>query len=172
MFIFIIFISAIAVAQFLLVVSEDNPNAWRILNQFSPQLVLLLNIDNTDKSVILRTLAAAILSNVPALASTHLNPIFSTLSAVLDVNHRVALGKLTSLLPLDKEKEDLEIEIADENTPMEEETEEQAQIRRRRKDLPTEIDIHVKHTGWLLEAQRVAAETITNLCSTDDGSKF
>lgn len=149
--------------------SEDNPNAWRILNQFSPQLVLLLSIDKTEKSVFLRTLAAGILSNVPALATTHLTQIFPTLSTALDINHRVALGKLTSLLPLDKEKENLEIEVADENVPMEEETDEQAQLRRRRQDLPTELDIHVKYTGWLLEAQRVAAETITNLCSSDDG---
>lgn len=163
--------TAIAVAQCLLVISEDNPTAWGILNQFSQQLIVLLSIDDSEKSVLLRTLAAAILSNIPALAMAHINPIFDTLSKTLDANHRAQLGKLTSSLPLDKEKNGLEIEVADDNNPMEDESEAQACQRRRRQDLPTELEVQVKHIGWLLEAQRVAAETITNLCSSDEDGK-
>lgn len=163
---------AVAVAQCLLVISEDNARAWRVLIDYTAQLVQLLTIDDTEKSVFLRTLAAAILANIPALASTHINQIFATLSHTLDVNHRLALGRLTSLLPIDEEKKNLEIEVADENNQMDEETDEQASLRRRRQDLPTENDVHVKHVGWLLEAQRVAAETITNVCSTDDPGKY
>lgn len=164
-------ISAIAVAQCLLVISEDNPTAWRVLNDFSAQLVLLLNIDNNEKSIFLRTLAAAILANVPALATTHINQIFVILSTALDINHRVALGRLTSELPLEKEISNLPIETIDDNE-MDDESEDQAHARRRRQDLPTETDVHVKHVGWLLEAQRVAAETITNFCSTDDAGNY
>lgn len=155
-----------------MVISEDNARAWRVLIDYTAQLVQLLTIDDTEKSVFLRTLAAAILANIPALASTHINQIFATLSHTLDVNHRLALGRLTSLLPIDETKNNLEIEVADENNQMEEETDEQASLRRRRQDLPTENDIHVKHVGWLLEAQRVAAETITNVCSSDDPGKY
>lgn len=128
-----------------------------------------MTIDNEEKSVFLRTLAAAILANVPALATTHINQIFGTLSTALEVNHRSALGTLTSSLPLDDPADDgLQIETIDDENRMEEETDEQAHLRRRRQDLPTESDVHVKHVGWLLEAQRVAAETITNFCSSDD----
>lgn len=154
-----------------MVISEDNPTAWRILNDYSPQLVLLLNIDEDEKSIFLRSLAAAILANVPAMATTHINQIFTTLSATLDINHRHSLGRLTSLLPLEKGKDHLEIETIDDNNQMEE-SDEQAHLRRRRQDLPTANDINVKHVGWLLEAQRVAAETITNFCSTDDAGNL
>lgn len=153
-----------------MVISEDNPVAWRALNHFTQQLVLLLTIDDTDKSILLRTLSAAILSNVPALASAHINQIFSTLAIVLDGNHRELLGKLSSSLPLDGNKDEPELEVTDDQ--MEEETDEEASARRRRQDLPTELDIEIKYAGWLLEAQRVAAETITNLCSTDDDGNF
>lgn len=160
---------AVAVAQCLLVISEDNPVAWRVLNHFTQQFILLLTIDNTEKSMLLRTLSAAILSNVPALASAHIYQIFSTLAVALDVNHRDLLGKLSSSLPLNGNKNEPELEVTDDH--MEEETEEEATTRRRRQDLPTELDIEIKHSGWLLEAQRVAAETITNLCSSDDDGK-
>lgn len=63
------------------------------------------------------------------------------------------------------------IEVAAEEQ-MEEETDEAATSRRRKQDLPSEHDIKVKHVGWVLEAQRIAAETITNLCSSDDNGKF
>lgn len=127
-----------------------------------------MSIDTTEKSILLRTLAAAILSNVPTLATAHLNQIFATLTVSLDINHRNLLGKLTSSLPLDSDGKEngVEIEVAEDQ--MEEETDEQASLRRRKQDLPTELDTEIKHVGWLLEAQRVAAETITNLCSADD----
>lgn len=166
-----ILFTAVAVAQCLLVISEDNPVAWRVLNHFTQELIILLTVDQSQKSILLRTLSAAILSNVPALASAHINQIFSALTVALDVNHRDLLGKLTSSLPLeDNNKKQMELEVTDDH--MEEETEQEASARRRRQDLPTEMDMQIKYVGWLLEAQRVAAETVTNLSTTEDDGKL
>lgn len=131
----------------------------------------MLNVDSNEQSILLRTLAAAILSNVATLATAHINQIFSTLTVSLDVNHRELLGKLSSSLPLDvKENNGPVLEMCDDQ--MEEETDEEASLRRRRQDLPTELEIEIKQVGWLLEAQRVAAETITNLCSSEDDGEI
>lgn len=153
----------------MLVISEDNPVAWRVLIHFAQDIIsLLTNGEQTEESIVLRTVAAAILSNVPSLSTAHVNQIFETLNQVLDVNHRSLLGKLTSSLPLDeKEENGVAIEVANEDQ-MEQETDEEASRRRRRQDLPTEHDIQTKKVGWVLEAQRIAAETITNLCSSDE----
>lgn len=160
-------------AQCLLVISEDNPVSWRVLNNFSQDIAILItDIEQTQQNVVLRTVAAAILSNVPSLSITYINQIFETLNQALDINHRSLLGKLTSSISLDlgKEENPVDIEVAAEEQ-MEEETEEQATRRRRRQDLPTERDIEIKHVAWILEAQRIAAETITNICSSDDNGK-
>lgn len=165
--------AAIAVGQCLLVLSEDNPVAWRILIQFSQELIILSNVDDTHRTILLRILATAILSNVPALASAHVNQIFATLSLALDINHRQLIGKFTSSLPLNdnENKNGPEIEVIDEQ--MDQETDEEASTRRRRQDLPTANDIESEEIGWVLEAQRIAAETLTNLSSSnDDGIYF
>lgn len=111
-------------------------------------------------------MAAAILSNVSTLASAHINQIFNALTKSLDINHRDVLAKLTSSLPIDVKENGPEIEVTDDQ--MEQETEQEAHMRRRKQDLPTETDEEIKHVGWLLEAQRIAAETITNLCSSEE----
>lgn len=165
--------AAIAVGQCLLVISEDNPAAWGILNQFSQELIFILNVDDSHQTILLRTLAAAILSNVPALASAYINQIFAALTVALDINHRQSLGRLTSSLPLaGKEATNgPEIEVIDEQ--MDDETVEEASARRRKQDLPTAIDVESDEVGWMLEAQRIAAETVTNLSSSnDDGNYF
>lgn len=163
-----------AVAQCLLVISEDNPIAWRVLNHFAQDIVALITtLEHTEQNIVLRTVAAAILSNVPSLSTIYINQIFDTLNLALDINHRTLLGNLTSSLPLDddvKEANSADVEVRGEEQ-MEEETEDEACARRRKQDLPTEHDIRIKHVGWTLEAQRIAAETITNLCSTDDNGK-
>lgn len=160
--------TAIAVGQCLLVISEDNPVAWRILNDFTQVLVNLLNIDGGHDTALLRTLAAGILSNVPALYTQHMIVIFAALTKTLDTNHHRVLGALTSSLPLNNRRKEHEIIVDDESSAMDDETEAEASFRRRRQDLPTEIEIEIKLVGYLLEAQRVAAETITNFCSSED----
>lgn len=155
-------------------ISEDNPVAWRVLNHFAQDIAsLMTNIERTEQNLVLRTVAAAILSNVPSLSTTYVNQIFDTLNQALGVNHRAFLGKLTSSIPLERGKEEntVGIEVPAEEQ-MEEETEEQATRRRRKQDLPTERDVEVKLVSWILEAQRISAETITNICSSDDNGKF
>lgn len=164
---------SIAVAQCMLVISEDNPAAWRVLSAFGADLLVILAATSqqaTDENavVLLSTLAAGIMSNVPALAAPHFTLIFQTLSRTLDVNHRAALGSLTSRLPLNERRRTANDIFVTEEGAMEEETEQEASARRRRQDLPTEIDVEVKTVGWMLAALRVAAETITNFCSTED----
>lgn len=164
---------AVAVAQCLLVITEDNPIAWRVLIPFAQDIVsLITNIERTQKNILLRTVAAAILSNVPSLSSTYINQIFDALNLALSVNHRELLGKWTSSIPLEAKDENLDgIEVAAEEQ-MDEETDEEASKRRRKQDLPSEYDIQTKNIGWILEAQRIAAETITNLCSSDENGNL
>lgn len=171
---FIFTFAAVAVAQCLLVISEDNPVAWAVLNRFAQDIVALItNAAGSEQNVVLRTVAASILANVPDLCSTYINQIFDTLNQALNINQRTLLGQLTSSLPLDGRKEDDGIEVDVNNEEhMEEESEQDARARRRRQDLPTETDIEIKNVGWVLEAQRIAAQTISNLSSTDDDSKF
>lgn len=166
------FFAAIAVGQCLLVISEDNPVAWRVLNQFSLELIFLLNVDDSQQTILLRTLAAAILSNVPALATAHINQIFAALTVALDINHRQLLNTLTSSWPLtqNETQNGPEIEVIDEQ--MDEETEEEASARRRKQDLPTAVDVESEKVGWVLEAQRITVETITNLSSTNDDGMY
>lgn len=166
---------AVAVAQCLLVISEDNPVAWRVLDQFAQDvLAIITNGEHTEQTSMLRTVAAAILCNVPSLSTTYIGHTLNTLHQTLSINHRMALGKLTSMIPLngndDENKIDIEVSADDR---MEEETESEAKKRRRIQDLPSEYDLEVKTVAWILESQRIAAETITNICSSDEhGSVF
>lgn len=159
-------------AQCLLVISEDNPIAWCVLNNSAQELVsLVVNVDENEQNIVLRTVAAAVLSNVPSLSTIYIKPIFDALNQALTINHRVLLGKLTSSIPLNGNgnRNSIEVEVtADE---IGEETDEEATMRRRKQDLPSEYDVQVKNVCWMLEAQRIAAETITNLCSSDDDSE-
>lgn len=161
---------AVAVAQCLLVISEDNSVAWRVLNHFAQDVLsIVTNVEHMEQTVMLRTVAAAILSNVPSLSTMYMGQIFNTLHQTLGINHRTALGKLTSMIPLNENGDEsaIDIEVSADDR-MEEETENEATKRRRIQDLPSEYDCEVKHVAWTLESQRIAAETITNLCSSDE----
>ncbi|XP_075151544.1 HEAT repeat-containing protein 3 [Haematobia irritans] len=157
---------AISVAQCLLVVTENNPKSWLVLNQHVPNFLCLLSITGDYGQTYLRTLAAGILSNAPALAASYSGSILQALSEVLDANHQSAITTLTSLPNQDMKKETPELEIKMDT--QDDETEEAAANRRRRQELPTEADMAVRDVGYLLDAQRVAAEVITNLCSPED----
>lgn len=165
---------AIAVAQCLLVVTEDNPTSWKVLTNYGNEFVHLLNLDNDPNNqfanTFLRTLAAGIVTNVPALSATFLNQILQSVSKTLNLNHRIVLGKLSSSLPIDGvDQEGYEIEVTDDHMiEMEQETEEQAVKRRRKADMPSDLDLEVTNVEYLLEAQRIGAETLTNLCSFND----
>jgi HEAT repeat-containing protein 3 len=108
------------------------------------------------------------MANVPALLTPNIGQVLLALSMTLDFNHRSVINNLTSSLPLMKEEEsNNEIEVHDDRE-MDAETETDASVRRRKADLPTLIEIEIKHVGWLLLAQRIAAEVFSNLCSSED----
>lgn len=173
---------SIAVAQCLLVISEDNPSCWAVLGSTGCELSNVLQASNAELSIAskkyaltkLQIITTGIISNVPALSATYFNQMFQTLSQTLSINHRANLNNLTSILPVDGvDREGFDIEILDDSVlAMDEETEEQASRRRRRADLPTELELEIKHVEWILESQRIAAETLTNICSFDDENQM
>lgn len=97
---------SISVAQGLLIISDNNSSSWNVLTNFVPQFVCLLGLQADGFSeVFLKTLAAGIISNVPALSAAHLVQIFQVVSSTLDYDHKSILNELTSRLPLLKEQE-------------------------------------------------------------------
>lgn len=156
-----------------MVISEDNAIAWRVLNHFAEDVVsIITNGENMEQTTMLRTVVAAVLTNVPSLSTTYMGQIFNTLHQTLSINHRVALGKLTSLIPLNENDDQSKIDVEVSDDRMEEETEQEAAKRRRAQDLPSEYDSEAKYVGWILESQRIAAETITNICSSDENGSI
>lgn len=126
-----------------------------------------MRIEGDFKAVILRTVVAGITSNVPVLAMQNLSLIMDALSKTLEINHRTVLNEITSRLPLNEnENSATPVEILDDE--MNEETEEEASVRRLREDMPTTLEKDVKDIGYLLSAQRIAAEILTNICSNED----
>ncbi|KAL9927880.1 HEAT repeat-containing protein 3 isoform 1-T1 [Glossina fuscipes fuscipes] len=164
---------AISVAQFFLVVSENNPKSWKVFNNYLPNFLRLLSLTGDYGQGYLCSLAAAILTNVPALAASYSVTMLRALAGVLKINHQVVISSvianISNLSNLLSQSETFELEIKmDITDDILDESEEAAATRRRRQELPTEADIVVRDIGYLLDAQRVAAEVITNLCSDED----
>lgn len=150
-------------------ISEDNPAAWRVLADYGSVFQDLMRIDGDYKATILRTVAAGITSNVPVLSLQNLSLIMDALSKTLEINHRTVLNEITSRLPLSEDERQgiaAPIEIVDDE--MNEESEADASARRLREDKPTELENEIKDIGYLLLAQRVAAEILTNMCSSEE----
>lgn len=156
--------------QCLLVISEDNPVAWKVLADYGTVFQDLMRIDGDYKATILRTVAAGITSNVPVLSLQNLSLIMDVLSKALEINHRTVLNEITSRLPLSEEERQQDsaapMEVIDDE--MNQESEAEATTRRLREDMPTELEKNVKDIGYLLSAQRIAAEILTNMCSSED----
>lgn len=166
---------ALGVAQCLLVISEDNASAWRQLGGYKAELTALLQPlpegkENDAALTFLSTLGAGIVANVPALGVGQTAPVFAVLANALAFDSRARLNALSSELPVTRHsKREQEMFVLDgKPETIDDETEEEANLRRRRDDLPTERDVTIKQMGWWLSAQRVAGEIITNLCTTDD----
>lgn len=52
---------------------------------------------------------------------------------------------------------------------MNEETDADASLRRLREELPTELEQEIRYVGYLLSAQRISAEVLSNMiCSPED----
>lgn len=158
-----IFFLAISVGQCLLVISEDNATAWRILAD--TDLTTLLSIEGDFQAVMLRTVVAGIMSNVPVLLMQNLTKIIEALGKTIEINHRSVLNEITSKLPLG-ETRSADIEVIDEEMNVESEAD--ASLRRLREEAPTSLEKEVKFVGYLLSAQRTAAEVLGNICTPDD----
>lgn len=111
-----VFLTAIAVAQCLIVISEDNPSSWKVLCNYGQEFSSLLVLEENHSQVLLRSLSAGIMANVPALAEPYMNQILISLSKTLDIQHRSVLAKITSNLPLLEQTNSHEIEITDDST--------------------------------------------------------
>lgn len=102
---------AISVAQCLLVVTENNPKSWQVLNEHVPNFLCLLSLTGDYGHGYLRTLAAGILSNVPALSASYAGTILRALTEVLDTNHQKAISGISSLNSSESKKDAPELEI-------------------------------------------------------------
>lgn len=106
------------------------------------------------------------MSNVPVLLMQNLTGIIEALSKTIAINHRTVLNEITSKLPLNDDSKSLQIEVMDEE--MTEESDVDASLRRLKEELPSELDQEVKLIGYLLSAQRISAEVLSNICTPDD----
>lgn len=139
--------TAIAVAQCLLIVTEDNPTSVSKLQGSSSLLQKLLDLEGSEPAVLLlRTLACGLTLNlnygkVSSLSPTIMTQLVCNLSATLSVDHRKALNSFTSNLPLDEGAE-----------------------------TPNQKDVSESVTAmqYLLEAQKIAVELLANICTGDD----
>lgn len=105
------------------------------------------------------------MANVPELLMQNLTGIIAALSGTIEVNHRQVLNEITSKLPLNEVRAP-QIEVMDEE--MNDEPEADASLRRLKDEMPTELEQEVKLIGYLLSAQRIAAEVLSNICTPDD----
>lgn len=164
---------SVAVAQLLLVVSEDNSSTWRAFHESEASLVTLMNMSVEDKdfgTILLRTLATGIISNVPALAQQHLAQVMQGLDRPFHENHRLLLNALSSDIPLVERSKRFETDIRNEDPDdADMETDQQMATQREREaEQVAEVEKQIKNVGYLLEAQRVAAEILTNVCSAEE----
>lgn len=163
-------IPATSVAQCLLVISEDNSSAWRTLVKFETEFQSLLNVDGDYQKTLLRTVVAGIMSNVPVLSMQNLVRIIEALSRTININHRTILNDITSRIPLTGIANVQPIEVIDEE--MQEESDADASLRRLKDDQPTELDKEIKLVEFLLSAQRISAEILSNICTPEDDEMY
>lgn len=166
---------SVAVAQLLLIVSEDNSSMWQTFHEMEDRLVALMSLQVDDQNfgtILLRTLATGIVSNVPALAQQHMAQVMLGLDRPFQENHRTLLNSLSSDIPLVEKSQRFETEIRnDDPDDLDMETEElHATQKAREAEAVAEVEKQVKNVGYLLEAQRVAAEILANICSSEDAA--
>lgn len=166
---------SVAVAQLLLVVSEDNAGAWRVFHEAETKLVHFMTLPvegDQFGEILLRTLATGIVANVPSLAQQHIAQVVLGLDRPFHENHRQLLNRLSSDIPLIENAKRFETEIRHDDPDMDEMDMDGGQPQQTGRELEAEqvavLEKQIKNVGYLLEAQRVAAEILTNMCSSDD----
>ncbi|KAI8045941.1 uncharacterized protein LOC128266171 [Drosophila gunungcola] len=159
---------AISVAQLVLVVSENNTSSWNVLASSSILPELLAVPAESHAQLYLNALAAGILCNVPACSAAHTREILNSLDKLLTIDPQAQLLSCKTEIQNSKSKNEapvLEISM---------ETEEMAEAQSANQSKPNQCDADVtlKNLEHLLDAQRLVAEIITNLGSSDDQSNW
>ncbi|KAH8380704.1 hypothetical protein KR009_011053 [Drosophila setifemur] len=159
---------AITVAQLVLVVSENNSSSWNLLAS-AGVLPELLGIPAENHGVLyLSALAAGILCNVPACAAAHTREILNSLDRLLNIDTKSQLLSCKSHIQSSLLKNDVPLlEIS-----METEEVVQSESVSQLKTNQSEVETALKNLEHLLDAQRLVAEIITNLGSSDEQSNW
>ncbi|XP_001359242.6 HEAT repeat-containing protein 3 [Drosophila pseudoobscura] len=156
---------SISVAQLVLVVSENNSSSWNLLANATILTELLKVTEGSHSLLYLSALAAGILCNVPACSSAYTREILGSLDKLLTIDTQAQLmGCKNEIKDLKSKNEAPVLEISME-------TEEMSEAQTQNQPKPqSEADSAVKNLEYLLDAQRLVAEIITNLGSSDDQS--
>lgn len=159
---------AISVAQLVLVVSENNSSSWNVLASSTILPELLVAPTESHAQLYLNALAAGILCNVPACAAAHTREILNSLDKLLSIDPQAQLQSCKSEILNAKSKNEapvLEISM---------ETEDMTETQSANQSKPNQCDAEValKNLEHLLDAQRLVAEIITNLGSSDEQSNW
>ncbi|XP_043654573.1 uncharacterized protein LOC122620944 [Drosophila teissieri] len=159
---------AISVAQLVLVVSENNSSSWNVLASSNILPELLVVPTESYAQLYLNALAAGILCNVPACAAAHTREILNSLDKLLAIDPQAQLQSCKTEIQNAKSRNEapvLEISM---------ETEEMTETQSTNQSKPNQCDAEValKNIEHLLDAQRLVAEIITNLGSSDEQSNW
>jgi hypothetical protein len=100
----------------------------------------------------------------------NLAAIIEALSRTIDINHRTILNDLTSKLPLGDQSNPTPVEVIDDE--MGEENDADASLRRLKEEQPSALEQEVKLVGYLLSAQRMSAEILSNICTPEDEDAY
>lgn len=159
---------ALSVAQLVLVVSENNSNSWNLLANAGILPELLTVPAESHGQLYLNALAAGILCNVPACSAAHTKEILTSLDQLLTIDTQAQLLNCKSEIQTAKSKNEAPVlEIS-----METEELTEAQGINQPKGSENEAEAAISNLEHLLDAQRLVAEIITNLGSSDDQSEW
>ncbi|XP_017031711.1 HEAT repeat-containing protein 3 [Drosophila kikkawai] len=159
---------ALSVAQLVLVVSENNSSSWNLLANANILPELLTVPAESHGQLYLNALAAGILCNVPACAAAHTREILTSLNQLLTIDTQAQLLGCKSEIQTAKSKNEAPVlEIS-----METEELSEAQSANPAKTNESEGEEALQNLEHLLDAQRLVAEIITNLGSSDDQSEW
>ncbi|XP_016984453.2 uncharacterized protein LOC108048372 [Drosophila rhopaloa] len=159
---------AISVAQLVLVVSENNSSSWNVLAGSSALPELLSVPAESHAQLYLNALAAGILCNVPACSAAHTREILTSLDKLLTIDPQAQLLSCKNeILNAKSNNEAPVLEISMETEEMTE-----SQSANPSKPNQCDADVTLKNLEHLLDAQRLVAEIVTNLGSSDEQSNW
>ncbi|EDW81628.1 uncharacterized protein Dwil_GK12176 [Drosophila willistoni] len=159
---------SIAVAQLVLVLSENNSSSWNVVanEQFLTELIKVNQEEANLNLLYLSALAAGILVNVPACSSAYTKEIMASLEKLLTTDTQAQLNYHKNALEQEVTKNQVPVlEISMETEDL---NESQANGKQNGQNKQTETEEVLQNLEYLLDGQRLVAEIITNLASSDD----